>query len=171
MPPYVGEIRLFAGNFPPAGWMMCEGQLLPISDYDTLFNLIGTTYGGDGQSTFALPDLSGRVPVHMGTGPGLTTYQIGEASGVETVTLGQNQMPIHNHAFVAATDSATGNTPVGNLLGDSPSIQLYVELAPTVLLHAQSVSPQGGSQPHDNLQPYLGITFIIALQGIYPSRG
>ncbi|MEP6731837.1 MAG: tail fiber protein [bacterium] len=171
MPPYIGEIRLFAGNFAPAGWSTCEGQLIPISDNDTLFNLIGTTYGGDGESTFALPNLSGRVPIHQGQGPGSSfNYLIGEIGGVESTTLNSNQIPIHAHSFVAATDSATGSTPLGNLLGDSPSIQLYVEAAPNVSLAVQSVPSAGGSQPHDNLQPYLSLTYIISMFGIFPTQ-
>lgn len=166
---YLGEIRMFAGSFPPNGWAFCNGQLMPISENDTLFNLIGTTYGGDGQETFGMPNLQGRVPMHQGAGPGLSSYQLGETGGVEGVTLSNNQTPNHAHPFVAAKDSATGSTPVGNLLGDSPSIQLYVETAPNTPLSAQAVTFQGGSQPHDNLQPYLAVNFIISLFGIYPS--
>lgn len=166
--PYVGELRMFAGNFAPAGWMFCEGQLLPISENETLFQLIGTTYGGDGESTFALPDLRGRVPVHMGTLQG-ETYQLAETGGVETVTLTTNQMPIHTHPLVASTGAGTLNNPGANVLGSSPSVDLFYAAAPDVNLAAQSITPVGGSQPHENMQPYLCIDFIISLFGIFPS--
>jgi microcystin-dependent protein len=167
--PYVGEIRLFAGNFAPAGWMFCDGSVLPISENDVLFQLIGTTYGGDGQETFNLPDLRGRVPVHQGTGAG-TTYQIGEIGGVESVTLTTNQIPVHSHAFIASSDAATGVVPVNNLLGSSPSIQLYVEGSPGSAMAAQSLTQTGGSQPHDNFQPYQCVNYIISLFGVFPSQ-
>src|ERR671921_268521 len=130
--PYVGEIRMFAGNFAPAGWMFCEGQLLPISENETLFQLIGTTYGGDGQSTFALPDLQGRVPIHMGSGPGVSqTYQIGEAGGVEQVTLTTAQIPAHNHAWLASTGGGTSNTPQDNVTASPPVAKLYRTTTPS----------------------------------------
>ena len=155
---------MFAGNFAPAGWMFCSGQLLPISENETLFQLIGTTYGGDGQSTFALPNLQSRVPIHQGNG-----FILAETGGVEEVTLNTNQMPIHNHAFLASLNAATGNTPVGNLLGEQGTINLYLVDTPNKNMNAQSVVPVGGSQPHTNLQPYLCINFIISLFGIFPS--
>ncbi|HYX30194.1 MAG TPA: tail fiber protein [Pyrinomonadaceae bacterium] len=164
--PYVGEIRMFAGNFAPAGWMFCEGQLLPISEYETLFNLIGTTYGGDGQSTFALPDLRGRIPIHQGNG-----FTLAETGGVETVTLTVSQIPAHSHAFLGST--ATPNTtnpgtsvlaqPAGNIYNSQPNPNLAA-MAP------QSITATGGSQPHDNFQPYLCVDFIISLFGIFPSQ-
>jgi microcystin-dependent protein len=167
--PFIGEIQIFAGNFAPAGWAFCDGAPLAISENDVLFTLIGTTYGGDGQNTFNVPNLSGRFPIHMGTGPGLAPYQIGETGGTEAITLTPQSIPIHNHAFVVATDSATGNTPRGNLLGDSPSMQLYRGDPTDTNLWNQSVGPSGGSQPHSNLQPYVVVNYIISLFGIYPS--
>ncbi|MBC8162710.1 MAG: phage tail protein [Roseiflexaceae bacterium] len=166
---YVGEILIFAGNFAPAGWMLCEGQLLPISENETLFQLIGTTYGGDGQSTFALPDLRGRLPLHMGTGPNSVTYIIGEAAGVESVTLTTQQLPSHTHGVVATTALATSALPVGRVLAEGSGPTLYYADVPTVALAATAVGSVGGSQPHTNLQPYLCLNFIISLFGIYPS--
>jgi microcystin-dependent protein len=168
--PYVGEIRMFGGNFAPAGWMFCDGSALPISEYDTLFLLIGTTYGGDGQSTFKLPDLRGRVPIHQGTNPSTgSNFIIGEAAGVETVTLATTQIPQHSHALAATTAIGTQANPGGNLLANSQGPQPYIQEDPDNSLNAQALSAAGGSQPHDNLQPYLGINFIISLFGVYPS--
>ncbi len=165
--PYVGEIRMFAGNFPPAGWMFCEGQLLPISLYDTLFNLIGTTYGGDGQSTFALPDLRGRVPLHFGNG-----FVIGQNGGVETVTLTTQQIPAHAHTLLASASPASSSSPAGAFPAAAASavITPYGADAPLVSLTPQSVVNVGGSQPHSNMQPYLCVDFIISLFGIFPSQ-
>jgi microcystin-dependent protein len=163
--PYVGEIRMFAGNFAPAGWMFCEGQLLPISEFETLFNLIGTTYGGDGQSTFQLPDLRGRVPIHFGNG-----FTLAETGGVETVTLTINQIPSHNHALLASQDTANTLNPAGNVLATTETITPYISVAPTAPLSPVSVASVGGSQPHDNFQPYLCVDFIISLFGIFPSQ-
>ena len=162
--PYVGEIRMFAGNFAPDGWLFCEGQLLPISENETLFNLIGTTYGGDGQQTFALPDLRGRVPVHQGNGTTLS-----EAGGTETTTLTVAQSPKHAHTFVVSTNNATTANPSGNVLAQTPSYTPYAAFNPSTPLNAASVTSVGGSQPHDNMQPYLCVDFIISLFGIYPS--
>lgn len=162
--PYVGEIRMFAGNFAPAGWMFCEGQLLPISENETLFNLIGTTYGGDGQSTFALPDLRGRLPLHAGNG-----FVLAQTGGTEEVTLTVQQIPIHTHAMLATTDQGLSNSPPGNILAQSPNVKVYSAAAPAQPLNAQAVSVVGGSQPHTNFQPYLCIDFIISLFGIFPS--
>jgi len=159
---------MFAGNFAPAGWMFCEGQLLPISEYETLFNLIGTTYGGDGQSTFGLPDLRGRLPLHVGTGSP-STYTLAQTGGVEQVTVGVPQMPNHNHPLLASGNAAAGSTPVGNLPGAGTTISLYREVTPTVAMAATAVTNTGGSQPHDNFQPYLCVYFIISLFGVYPS--
>jgi microcystin-dependent protein len=167
--PFVGEIRMFAGNFAPAGWMFCEGQLLPISENDTLFTLIGTTYGGDGQSTFALPDLRGRLPLHFGSLLG-GSFVIGQAAGVETVTLNVNQIPVHSHPFEATTNAADSNSDNNNLLAQPPVILEYFASAPTSPLSAQSVGSTGGSQPHTNFQPYLCVSFIISLFGIFPSQ-
>ncbi len=162
--PYVGEIRMFAGNFAPAGWMFCEGQLLPISENETLFQLIGTTYGGDGQSTFALPDLRGRIPLHQGNG-----FILAETGGAEEITLTVNQIPSHSHAFLASSASGTVNTPVGNVFAEQPTINMYIEDTANASLGAGSISPVGGSQPHTNFQPYLCVDFIISLFGIFPS--
>lgn len=168
--PFVGEIRMFGGNFPPAGWAFCEGQAMPISEYETLFNLIGTTYGGDGESTFNLPDLRGRLPLHMGTRSGGSTYQIGEFGGVEQVTLTVNQIPAHNHPFVAADAAGDQITPGGNLPAHSFNVTPYINEAPTGTFHASAIAPTGGSQPHTNIQPYLCVSFIISLFGIFPSQ-
>jgi microcystin-dependent protein len=169
--PFIGEIRMFGGSFAPAGWAFCAGQLLPISENDALFTLIGTTYGGDGQSTFGLPDLQGRVPVHMGQGPGLTqSHQIGEKHGVESVTLTANQMPVHNHAMLASLNAGTTTNAVNNLLSADPSNQLYTQDVASVAMAPTIGSTVGGSQPHDNLQPYIAISYIISLFGIFPSQ-
>lgn len=171
MAPYVGEIRLFAGNFGPDGWMICAGQTLPISEYDTLFQLIGTTYGGDGQETFQLPDLQGRVPVHMGTGPDGTTYQIGEAAGVETVTLTGNQMPTHSHPMIVSGAPAIETVPLpGHVLASTNEARYASSLVTPVQMNGQAVSPVGGSQPHENMMPFVTINFIISLYGIFPSQ-
>lgn len=166
--PYVGEIRMFAGNFAPAGWMFCDGQLLPISENETLFQLIGTTYGGDGESTFALPGLQGRIPVHQGTGGG-GTYQLAEAAGTETVTLTVNQIPNHSHPALASLNNAGASAPTGNVTGQVGATQIYREAAPAAVMKAQSLGPAGGSQPHENFQPYLCVNYIISLFGIFPS--
>jgi microcystin-dependent protein len=169
--PYVGEIRMFAGNFAPNGWMFCEGQTLPISENEVLFQLIGTTYGGDGQETFNLPNLASRVPIHMGTGPDGTTYQIGEMAGTEQETLSTQQIPSHTHPFTGAQTTGNENLPAGNVLAESPGgIQPYIEDAPSSAMNAQSITPAGGSQPHENTQPFLCINFIISLFGIFPSQ-
>ena len=163
--PYVGEIRMFAGNFAPAGWMFCEGQLLPISENETLFNLIGTTYGGDGQSTFALPDLRGRIPIHQGNG-----FILAETGGAEEITLTVPQIPVHSHALLCSTSNATGTAPASQVLaaGSEVTVTPYGLDAPLSNLSPQTLSPVGGSQPHTNFQPYLCINFIISLFGIYP---
>ena len=163
--PYVGEIRMFAGNFAPAGWMFCEGQLLPISENETLFNLIGTTYGGDGQSTFALPDLRGRVPLHMGNGSTLA-----ETGGVEEVTLTAQQMPAHSHPLTAASVTGDQVSPGGSLPASSFNVTPYINDVPTGNMNAAAISSTGGSQPHNNFQPYLCVDFIISLFGIFPSQ-
>jgi len=166
--PYVGEIRIFAGNFAPAGWMFCEGQTLPIAENDVLFNLIGTTYGGDGQETFNLPDLRGRLPLHMGTQAG-TTYQIGESAGVEEVTLTVNQIPSHTHGAVGAAVTGDQTNAQGALPASSVTITPYLDISPDAAFNGNAIGPAGGSQPHTNLQPYLCLSFIISLYGIYPS--
>lgn len=163
--PYVGEIRMFAGNFAPAGWMFCEGQLLPISENETLFNLIGTTYGGDGQSTFALPDLRGRVPMHQGNG-----FIMAETGGAETITLTISQIPAHSHAFVGTTNNAAQAQPDNNIMGSNTVMKPFANETPNKNMAATSITPVGGSQPHENMQPYLGMNFIISLFGIFPSQ-
>ena len=163
--PYVGEIRMFAGNFAPAGWMLCDGQLLPISENETLFNLISTTYGGDGQSTFALPDLRGRVPIHFGNG-----FTLAETGGMETVTLTVNQIAAHGHPFLASTNIADQTSPSGNVAAQPSVGILYFAAAGASPLAPTSLTVTGGSQPHENLQPYLCVNFIISLLGIFPSQ-
>ena len=163
--PYVGEIRMFAGNFAPAGWMFCEGQLLPISENETLFNLIGTTYGGDGQETFGLPDLRGRLPVHQGNG-----FILAETGGAEEVTLTVNQIPAHSHPLLAiGGQPGSQTTPSGNLPAQSFNVTPYLNDAPNGDFDSAAIGPVGGSQPHTNLQPYLCVDFIISLFGIFPS--
>jgi len=163
--PYVGEIRMFGGNFAPAGWMFCEGQLLPISENETLFQLIGTTYGGDGQSTFALPDLRGRVPIHQGGG-----YALAETGGVEEVTLVVNQIPVHSHPLAASSDAATTSNPQGGVAAAPTSIDLYrPSTVPSVSMNLNELTQAGGGQPHSNMQPFLCVSFIISLFGIFPS--
>jgi microcystin-dependent protein len=169
--PYIGEIRMFGGNFPPNGWAFCNGALMPISENDALFTLIGTTYGGDGQETFALPNLQSRVPIHAGQGPGVSQmYQLGEMGGVETVTLTTQQIPVHNHAFLASTAVVNGNTPQNQILGQSVQRAIYYEATTTTNLAANALGPAGGSQPHDNMAPYLCISFIISLFGVFPQQ-
>jgi microcystin-dependent protein len=162
--PYVGEIRMFGGNFAPAGWMFCEGQLLPISENETLFQLIGTTYGGDGESTFALPDLRGRIPIHQGSG-----FILAETGGAEEITLTVNQIPAHTHPMLASADPATVPNPQNNVFSATATATPYFNITPATPLSPQSVSPVGGSQPHTNFQPYLCVDFIISLFGIFPS--
>lgn len=164
--PFIGEIRIFGGNFAPAGWAFCDGQLMPISENDALFTLIGTTYGGDGQETFALPDLRGRLPLHQGTNAG-TTFTLGENGGVESVTLTTQQMPVHNHAFLAANVGGDQVSPAGNVPAQSFNVTPYINDPPDGNMGA-AVVPVGGSQPHDNMPPYLGLNFIISLFGVFP---
>jgi microcystin-dependent protein len=164
--PYVGEIRMFAGNFAIAGWMFCEGQLLPISENETLFQLIGTTYGGDGQSTFALPDLRGRLPLHQGNG-----FILAETGGAEEITLTVNQIAAHSHPMLASANNGSLPDPSGNVTAKSttPNVDLYLEDVPSANFAPNAISPVGGSQPHTNFQPYLCVNFIISLFGIFPS--
>jgi microcystin-dependent protein len=156
---------MFGGNFAPAGWMFCEGQLLPISENETLFQLIGTTYGGDGQSTFGLPDLRGRVPVHQGSG-----FTLAETGGAEEVTLTVPQIPAHNHAMIVSLDNAGGSAVSGNVTGQVGATQIYREVPPNAPLATTALGATGGSQPHTNFQPYLCVDFIISLFGIFPSQ-
>jgi microcystin-dependent protein len=169
--PFIGEVRMFGGNFAPAGWAFCDGALMPIAENDQLFTLIGTTYGGDGQSTFALPNLQGRIPIHQGQGPGITqSYVIGEMLGVESVTLTTQQIPVHNHAFTASTGAGSSTTPVDNIPASPPVAKLYRSGTPSDPFPAGLVQPSGGSQPHDNLMPYIAINYIISLFGIFPNQ-
>ena len=173
--PYIGEIRMFGFGFAFQGWQACDGSLLPISQYDALFALIGTTYGGDGQTTFAVPDLRGRVPIHQGTGPGLSTYAIGQRAGTETVTVLPTQMPAHTHTVVATTAAATTGTPGTTVIPGAVANQtMYVtdtSGGTPFTLSAQSVTNAGGSQPHENCMPTLTVQYCIATQGIYPAQG
>jgi microcystin-dependent protein len=162
--PYVGEIRMFAGNFAPAGWMFCEGQLLPISENETLFQLIGTTFGGDGESTFALPDLRGRIPIHQGDG-----FILAETGGAEEITLTVQQIPAHSHPLLASGDVGNQVNVENNLTSNSQGAIPYIEDPSTLNMNAAAISPTGGSQPHTNFQPYLCINFILSLFGIFPS--
>ena len=159
--PYIGEIRMFGGNFAPVGWLLCQGQTLPISQFDALFNLIGTTYGGDGQQSFQLPNLQGRIPIHVGSG-----LPLGQVGGVETVTLTTNQLPIHTHQPVGAA-VAQSPSPNNAYWASYPNMN-YSTQAPAAPMAPNALSPSGGSQPHDNMPPYLAINFIIATEGIYP---
>ena len=165
--PYIGEIRMFAGNFAPLNWAFCNGQLLPISEYETLFNLIGTTYGGDGQSTFALPDLQCRVPVHQSVNAPMATV-----GGVEQVTLTVPQIPNHTHAVKSVSTGTGAKSPEAALLAASGATPVYSSAAPDTNLHAATVTAAGASAPvpHDNMQPFLCVNFIISLQGIYPTQ-
>jgi len=163
--PYVGEIRMFAGNFAPAGWMFCEGQLLPISENDTLFTLIGTTYGGDGQSTFALPDLRGRIPIHQGNG-----FSLAETGGAEEITLTVNQIPAHSHALLGSADIANTPNPATNVVARSGQVNAFINSDPTIAMSPQFLGSDGGSQPHTNFQPYLCVDFIISLFGLFPHQ-
>lgn len=155
---------MFAGNFAPAGWQFCEGQLLPISENETLFQLIGTTFGGDGQSTFGLPDLRGRLPIHQGNG-----FILAETGGAEEITLTVSQIPAHSHALLASQAPGSSHAPNGKVLADSPRVKIYREGTPNTAMNAASVMSVGGSQPHTNFQPYLCVSFIISLFGIFPS--
>lgn len=164
--PFIGEIRMFGGNFAPAGWAFCNGALMPISENDALFNLIGTTYGGDGQETFALPNLQSRVPVHVGPG-----FALGQSGGQETVTLTTNQIPAHSHVPQANTAPGTQAGPGNGVWSaSSPSLNEYSAAAPGLLMNPAAMGSAGGSQPHDNMIPFLSVNFILSLFGIFPSQ-
>ena len=165
----MGEIRMFAGNFAPVGWFLCQGQTLSIAQFEVLFILIGTTYGGDGQNTFNLPDLQGRFPIHQGTGPGLSTYVLGQEAGVEAVTLTQQQIGAHTHLVGASSAAGNSNSPA-NAVFATATTNIYGPPSPATVMNPNTVSPAGGNQPHDNMQPFLCINFIIAWQGIFPSQ-
>lgn len=166
--PFVAEIRIFPFNFPPKGWAFCQGQLMPISQNTALFSLLGTTYGGDGKSTFALPDMQGNAPMQPGQGQGLSLRDLGEMSGVESITLLVSEIPVHTHAMVADEDDGAFLTPTGMLFGAGNA--LYSSAAPNTNLAPQALSPAGGGLPHNNMQPYLTLNYCIALQGIFPQR-
>ncbi len=169
--PFVAEIRMFPFNFAPRGWAWCDGQLLPLSQNTALFSLLGTTYGGNGQSNFALPDLQGRAPMHPGQGPGLSLHDLGETGGSETVTLLQSEIPAHSHAFRTAIDAAEDTNPAGNSLAQSAEGNMYTTTGlGTAQMAPQAIAPAGGDAPHNNMQPYLTVYFCIALQGVYPPR-
>jgi microcystin-dependent protein len=171
--PFVAEIRIFPFNFAPKGWAWCDGQLMPLSQNTALFSLLGTTYGGNGKSNFALPDLQGRAPMHPGQGPGLSSHDLGETGGSETVTLLESEIPSHAHAMVGVTDTASNNEPANTMfarpLGRGNN-QYSQTISPLVSLSDQALAPAGGDAPHNNLQPYLTFYFCIALQGVYPPR-
>jgi microcystin-dependent protein len=168
--PFIGEIRMFGGNFAPAGWVFCNGQLMPIAENDALFTLIGTTYGGDGQETFGIPNLQSRVPIHAGTGSDGVTYTLGEMAGTEAVTLTTNQMPAHPHALLANSGAATDPNPQNDVMAEQLAVSAYQSQAPTAPLAPASIGSAGGNQPHANLQPYLAISYIMSLFGIFPSQ-
>jgi microcystin-dependent protein len=165
--PYIGEIRIFAGNFAPAGWAFCSGQLLAIAEQETLFQLIGTTFGGDGQSTFGLPDLQGRVPIHQDA-----NFQWGASGGTETVTLTTQSMPSHTHPMVASSDTGSLPDPSNNVVArtHTANVDMFLEDNPNVAMSPSAVTPAGGSQYHDNVQPYIAMAYIISLYGIFPSQ-
>lgn len=166
MEPIIGEIKMFAGNFAPRSWALCNGQLLAVNSNTALFSIIGTTYGGDGRTTFGLPDLRGRVPIHFGDGPGVRPYKIGQKGGVESVTLNSNQMPSHHHGLVAGSN-VSQSSPSGGLIGSQGA---FSSNSPGSTMGSSAVQNTGGGLPHTNLQPYLCINFIIAIHGVFPSR-
>lgn len=167
--PFIAEIRIFPFNFAPKGWAWCDGQLLPLSQHTALFSLLGTTYGGNGRSNFALPDLQGRAPMQPGQGPGLSLHDLGESGGSETVTLLESEIPSHSHTLQVSTDEATEHTGSGNYLA-IPESPIYSDTGTNVSMHANGVSIAGGDAPHNNMQPYLTFYFSIALQGVFPPR-
>lgn len=168
--PFVGEIRMFAGNFAPRGWAFCDGQLLAVSQNDALFSLLGTIYGGDGRTTFGLPDLRGRIPIHAGHGPGLSERRLGAKGGAEKVTVTVNQLPSHTHPLQASGQNTLQTSPSGNVLGTTTSIDVYRVTPPDENMSPEAITNVGGSQAHTNIMPFLCVHFIIALVGIYPSR-
>lgn len=165
--PYLGQITMFAGNFPPRGYAFCQGQILSIAQNTALFSILGTTYGGNGQTTFALPDLRGRVPIQPGQGPGLSAYTLGEQSGQETVTLISTQMPAHTHSLAANSGAANDTIPNGNILSEGT---IYRSGAANTTMNPAAIGQAGGNQPHPNMQPYTCVNFIIALEGLFPPR-
>ena len=172
MDPFVAEIRIFPFNFAPKGWAWCDGQLLPLSQNTALFSLLGTTYGGNGNSNFALPDMQGNAPMDPGQGPGLSLHDLGETGGVETVTLLQTEIPLHSHGVMAAPSLVSGDTniPPGNAFAKSSQGNAYVAAASLTPLSPSTITPTGNNAPHNNFQPYLCVDFIISLFGIFPSQ-
>lgn len=173
--PYVGEIRMFAGNFAPRNWAYCNGQILAIAQNDALFSLLGSTYGGDGRTTFALPDMRGRLPVHQGTGPGLTPRMLGARFGSENITLSAGQIPAHTHTYNASADIVDSANPGSDVLasqndGDTPYAALPADLSKLENMNSDTLARAGGGMPHNNMMPFVSISFIISLFGIYPSR-
>lgn len=173
MDPFVAEIRIFPFNFAPKGWAFCDGQILPLSQNTALFSLLGTTYGGDGKSNFALPNMQGNAPMHPGQGPGLSLHDLGETGGSETVSLLESEIPAHSHGMMANTTTGTKSIPTGNSLAKVSGATPYLAANPTPALtplSGSAIAPAGGDQPHNNMQPYLTLNFCIALQGVYPPR-
>ncbi len=168
--PLIGEIQMFAGNFPPRNWAFCDGQLLAISANTALFSLLGTTYGGDGRTTFALPDLRGRVPIHEGQGPGLSNYLIGQRGGLENVTLNANELPSHTHTANGNTANGSTPNPQNNTWAAQPSLLQYSPPGTAAAMKSTAIENTGGSQPHNNIIPFQAVNYVIALFGIYPSR-
>jgi len=168
--PYLGQILMVGFNFAPVGWAMCNGEILPISEYPALFQLIGTTFGGDGINTFALPDLRGRVPIHMGQGLGLSNYVIGQQGGEEEVTLTISQMPAHTHALAAQSALGSSANPTGGIWASQSRLDIYSSASPDTPMGLSTTSAAGGSQPHDNRSPYLVVNYIIALEGVFPTQ-
>jgi len=167
---FIGQIVMFAGNFAPRSWALCDGQLISISQNTALFSILGTTYGGDGETTFALPDLRGRVAIHKGQGPGLSNYTLGQRGGAETVTLTTQQMPSHNHGIMGTNSNGDQETPGGAVPARKARADDYKFAAPDVAMHASMVANAGGGQSHPNIQPYLAVNYIIALFGVFPSQ-
>ena len=173
MDPFVAEIRIFPFNFAPKGWAFCDGQILPLSQNTALFSLLGTTYGGDGKSNFALPDMQGNAPMHPGQGPGLSLHDLGETGGSDTVTLLESEIPSHSHSLMSSTVNSSKPSPAGNALARVTGATPYVAGTPAPPLaqfSSNALAPAGGDQPHNNMQPYLTLNFCIALQGVYPPR-
>ena len=170
MDPFVAEIRIFPFNFAPKGWAFCDGQLLPISQNTALFSLLGTTYGGDGKSNFALPNMQGNAPMHPGQGPGLSLHDLGETGGSETVTLLESEIPSHSHSLTASAADGISGHPGGNLFAQGVAVSMWGTNAPNTQFADAALAPAGGDQPHNNMQPYLTLNFCIALQGVFPPR-
>lgn len=168
--PFVAEIRMFSFNFAPRGWAMCNGQILPLSQNTALFSLLGTTYGGNGMSNFALPDLQGRAPMHPGQGPALSLHDLGEIGGSETVTLLESEIPAHNHTLSVASLNSQSTNPSNTVLGRGNPVKIYTSGGSQTAMGANSLAPSGGGLPHNNMMPYLTMNFCIALQGVFPPR-